>query len=141
MAKKSITKIGLKNSSAKLMKENTVLLAMTGATLGKMGFLTFESCGNQSIAGFEPNEGYFSKFLFYTLLYNQSLILSMAGGAAQQGINKASIESLILVFPSIKEQTKIANFLSAIDEKIALVATQIEDTQEYKKGLLQQMFV
>ncbi len=42
--------------------------------------------------------------------------------------------------PSLNEQTKIANILSAIDEKIALIATQIEDTQEYKKGLLQGMF-
>lgn len=140
-AKKYITESGLKNSSAKIMKANTVLLAMTGATLGKMGFLTFNSTGNQSIAGFQPNDNYNSKFLFYVLLFNKNTILSMAGGAAQQGINKASIESLIFSFCSLEEQTKIANFLSSIDEKIELVNTQIQDIQEYKKGLLQQLFV
>ncbi len=41
----------------------------------------------------------------------------------------------------ILEQTKLANFLSAIDEKIVLVSNQIQDTQEYKKALLQQIFL
>ena len=43
--------------------------------------------------------------------------------------------------PSKEEQTQIANFLSALDEKIQLVSSQIEQTQQFKKGLLQQMFV
>ena len=56
-------------------------------------------------------------------------------------LSKSTIEQILINVPSVAEQTKIANFLSAIDEKIALVSNQIQDTQEYKKGLLQQMFV
>jgi type I restriction enzyme S subunit len=43
--------------------------------------------------------------------------------------------------PSLKEQTKIANFLSTVDKNIALVSKKIEHTKTYKKGLMQQMFV
>jgi len=46
-----------------------------------------------------------------------------------------------LSFPSLKEQIKIANFLSAIDNKIMKAERQIQQNEEYKKGLLQQMFV
>lgn len=56
-------------------------------------------------------------------------------------LSKSTIEQISIKVPSVPEQTKIADFLSAIDEKIELVSTQIEETQEYKKGLLQQMFV
>ncbi len=51
------------------------------------------------------------------------------------------IGSYSISFPTLPEQTKIADFLSAIDRKIESVATQITETQTFKKGLLQQMFV
>ena len=46
-----------------------------------------------------------------------------------------------MLYPSLEEQTKIANFLSAIDQKINVVSGQIEQAKTWKKGLLQQMFV
>lgn len=138
---KFITELGLQKSSTKLMPKGTVLLAMTGATLGRIGFLTFESSGNQSIAGFLPKSSYNSKYLFYNLQFNFQYILSYAGGAAQPGINKNTIENLQLSFPLIEEQKKIADFLSAIDVKIESLSKQISQTQNFKKGLLQQMFV
>ncbi|AJB49107.1 hypothetical protein RR32_13630 [Acinetobacter nosocomialis] len=55
-------------------------------------------------------------------------------------INKDFFDMPIL-YPCLEEQTKIANFLSAIDQKIEVVAQQIEQAKQWKKGLLQQMFV
>lgn len=76
---------------------------------------------------------------------NNSKVLSqlsrLATGSTRFTISVKSFSSINVDLPCLKEQTKIANFLSAIDEKITLVATQIKDTEEYKKGLLQQMFV
>ena len=138
---KLITELGLKNSSAKLMPPDTVLLAMTGATLGRIGYLKINCSGNQSIAGFLPHNKYVSKFLFYSLQFNLNLILSNSAGAAQPGINKNSIENLEFLFPTISEQESISIFISAIDAKINGTENQIQQTQQYKKGLLQKMFI
>ncbi|MEG0344207.1 MAG: restriction endonuclease subunit S, partial [Acinetobacter sp.] len=51
------------------------------------------------------------------------------------------IKEVALLFPCLAEQTKITNFLSAIDQKIEVVVQQIEQDKQWKKGLLQQMFV
>ena len=138
---KFITQLAVKKSSAKVMPKDTTVLAMTGATLGKVGFLDFETSGNQSVAGFLPNANFYSKFLFYLLLNGKNQILMLSGGGAQQGINKGNIECLEFNFPNCKEQTKIANFLTAIDDKITATQSQLELVKQYKQGLLQQMFV
>lgn len=55
-------------------------------------------------------------------------------------LSKSTLEKIQVKIPLLEEQSKIASFLSAIDEKIDLISEQIESTQEYKNGLLQQMF-
>ena len=68
-------------------------------------------------------------------------IKKLATGISVLGISKTNLGKVELKVPSLEEQTKIANFLSIIDQKIEVVAQQIEQAKQWKKGLLQQMFV
>lgn len=138
--KTKITELGLAKSSARLINPDSVLIAMTGATCGKIGYLTFESTANQSVMAIEPYTD-ISKFVYYLLIHNNRYILKFQAGGAQAGINKSSCSNLTFKFPSIPEQEKIADFLSIIDSKIELEEQKLEQLKEMKKGLLQQMFV
>ncbi|MBE4111658.1 hypothetical protein HJ114_21530 [Vibrio parahaemolyticus] len=62
-------------------------------------------------------------------------------GTAQPKLNAATCKNIKLTMPCVLEQTKIANYLSAIDRKIDLANSELEKAKEWKKGLLQQMFV
>ena len=62
-------------------------------------------------------------------------------GSGLPNIQKGDIESLSIEVPPLEEQEKIAIFLSAVDKKIDLINSQIDKMEEFKKGLLQQMFI
>lgn len=68
-------------------------------------------------------------------------IKKLATGISVLGISKTNLGKVELSIPCLEEQTKIANFLSSIDQKIEVVVQQIEQAKQWKKGLLQQMFV
>ena len=68
-------------------------------------------------------------------------IKKLATGISVLGISKTNLGKIELSVPCLEEQTKIANFLSAIDQKIEVVAQQIEQAKMWKRGVLQQMFV
>jgi len=83
----------------------------------------------------------FYKFFFKTESYIKSLNKNLEGIRDGKMISFKYFSEIYLPFPSLPEQTKIANFLSAIDEKINHCSKQIERMEEWKKGLLQRMFV
>lgn len=85
----------------------------------------------------------FFEFYFDTTLWHKYMKAIANYGARHDRMNitMTDFENLLIPYPSPKEQTKIANFLSAIDKNITLVNDKIERTKSYKKGLLQQMFV
>lgn len=84
-----------------------------------------------------------AKFL-YQYLHTDNFVdkvLLRCTGTSYPAINSTDLSIIKISFPSLPEQGKIAGFLSGIDDKLNLVNRQLERTKEYKKGLLQQMFV
>ena len=80
-----------------------------------------------------------NKFLKYRLGSIDFTKYLVGGGRAK--LNAGAMKEIAFLLPCLEEQTKIANFLSEIDQKIEVVAQQIEQAKIWKKGLLQQMFV
>ena len=81
---------------------------------------------------------------FAYVLLNSSYrnnIIQNAQGGTQIYINFSTIENFSIELPCLEEQQKIADFLSSIDNKIEKIADELENLKEFKKGLLQQMFV
>ncbi len=139
-SKKTITELGLKNSSAKMLPKGTLLLS-TRATIGYIGIATQKCTTNQGCKSLITKCEHNNEFLYYYLSINKKNLINQASGSTFLEISKASIAQLKLHLPSLPEQEKIASFLSSMDNRIELVRKQLETTKQFKKGLLQQMFV
>ncbi len=124
--------------------ENTITISEGGNSCGFINFFKskFWSGGhNYSIELINEIETD-NDFLFQLLKQNQTEIMSLRVGSGLPNIQKKDLNVFSFLFPnSIQEQQKIANFLSGIDDKIESTTQQINQTQTFKKGLLQKMFV
>lgn len=96
----------------------------------------------QNLVGLRFEKEYYL-FMYYLITEkrNNHKFKEIEMSAVQPSVKVSQMIHLTFSVPTLREQQKIANFLSAIDEKINLVNQQLEKTKEYKKGLLQQMFV
>lgn len=126
------------------LKKGDIVFARTGASVGK-SYLYNHNDGNVVFAGFLIKFSITKAnpyFIFtQTLLASyRKWVLKMSMRSGQPGINAEEYKALQIQLPCIDEQNKIANFLSVIDDKINRTENQIKRTQEYKKGLLQNMF-
>jgi len=129
------------------LKLYDLLFSIAGA-LGRVAIVTDEflpANTNQALAIIRLSEGQSldTKYVFYTLTNDRikKLIESISVQLAQANLSLKDIGDFVIELPCIKEQTKIANFLTAIDDKITATQAQLHAVKQYKHGLLQQMFV
>ena len=94
-----ISNEGLKNSSAKLLPKDSVLMSMYGVNAGEIGILKFESTTNQACCGMICYNQQQSAYLYFHLLYNQEFISSQSIGAAQENLSKDYVEKILLLKP------------------------------------------
>lgn len=141
-AEECITEAGLAGSSAKLLPAGTVLMAMYGATVGKLGRLGVPMACNQACAAMvvDGNRADAS-YLYFQLKLNRSKIVSSASGAAQQNLSGLQIKNFILPFPGVREQRLIGGLLASLDEKIELNRRMNETLEAMAQAIFRDWFV
>ncbi len=116
------------------------LIGRQGALCGNINLATGKFHATEHAIVTTPKEGTSVDWLFYKLIHLN--LNQYATGQAQPGLSVNNLEKIVVDIPRIeKEQQKIADFLTSIDNKIEQVGAQLEQAKAFKKGLLQQMFV
>ena len=139
---KNITEKGLLNSSAKWIEENSVIVAMYGATaakvaINKIPLTTNQACCNLIIDGTKANY----EFVFYYIWNRYDELENIAVGAAQQNLSVGVITDFTISLPPLPEQTAIASILSSLDDKIDLLHRQNVTLEKMAETLFRQWFV
>lgn len=135
-----ITERGLQNSSAKIFKQGTTLIALVGATIGKVAFLNFEAATNQNIAGIYPQDEKTlnQTFLFYISLMLHKEFIRLSSDKFKMA-NLSFVKSLQIPLPPLAEQEKIAQILGVWDKGISVLKSLIEAKTKRKKALMQRL--
>ena len=114
--KNRITELGLKNSSAKWIPKNSVVVAMYGATAGKVGLLKIKTTTNQAVCSILPSPRFIPEFLYYAVGSKAEELVSKAWGGAQPNISQGIIKNTFIPNPTIDEQKEFASFVTLVDK-------------------------
>jgi type I restriction enzyme, S subunit len=131
------------HSTLKLYKKGSLIIAMYGATIGKLAILDFEACTNQACCVLADSKLISIEFAFYWFLSQKQNIINMSYGGGQPNISQDIIRSIRIPIPSIEEQQSIINFIKEetlnIDILIIKYQKQIDLMKEYRASLISQV--
>ena len=135
-----ITEKGLNNSSAKWVPENSIVIAMYGATAGKVGIVRYKTTTNQAVCSVLPNDNFNQEFLRYAFQDISEELTSKAIGGGQPNISQTIIKNSYIVDAPIEEQERFASFAKQVDKSKFAVQKSLEKTQLLFDSLMQEYF-
>lgn len=136
---RTITELGLKKSSARLLPRGAILLT-TRATIGEVAIALEECTTNQGFQSLIVNSGFNNVFIFNWVKTNKHEFIKRANGSTFLEISKSKIEKIPISTPTLPEQQEIASFFTAIDKKISQLKRKKILLEQYKKGVMQKIF-
>lgn len=117
---KTITELGLENSSTKLLQKGDVIISARG-TVGEIATIPFSMAFNQSCYGLRAKNGIVtSDYLYYLIKHNVSVLKKNTHGSVFDTITRDTFSNIEIDIPSIEKQKKIASILSDFDKEIEL---------------------
>ena len=138
-SQENITERGLKSCSAMLLPKGTLLMT-SRATLGEIRIALGDVCTNQGFKSLVPINGTDGEFLYYQMLQNRDRYRSLGIGSTFLEGTKRDPERFEIIVAPRKEQRRIAEILSTIDQAIEQTEALIKKTQQIKAGLMHDLF-
>ncbi|MCQ2809281.1 restriction endonuclease subunit S [Helicobacter pylori] len=133
-SQRTITPLGLKKSSAKLLPIGTILLT-SRASIGDCAILKVVATTNQGFQSLIPLEKINNEFLYYLILTLKNKLLKLASGSTFLEVSPNKIKNLLIPLPPLNEQIAIANILSALDHYLYTLDALILKKERVKKAL------
>lgn len=131
-----ITEEGLNNSSAKLYPQDTVLVALYGATAGKVSLLSFEACSNQAVCGVIPQNKIMTTYIRYYLSSLYEHFITLSSGSARDNISQDTIKNTIFPIPQGKILKEFSDAVAPIISKIIANQKEMENLTKQRDELL-----
>lgn len=139
-----ISQAAIENSSAKIFPKGTLLIALYGATIGKLAFLGIDAASNQAVCGIFKNDVVDLKYLYQFLYFKRPTLIKQSIGGAQPNISQGILKDLDMPLPPTTTQqaivSKIEELFSELDNGIAQLKTAQQQLKTYRQAVLKYAF-
>lgn len=139
-----ITQKGMDNSSAKFYPDNTVVVAMYGATAAQVGILKIKATSNQAVCGIIPHKDFIPEYVYYWFLFVQDDLASQAQGGAQPNISQIKIKNVLIPILKKEEQNQIVSHLDKLSSNVKQMEERykkiVEECDALKQAMLRDVF-